>query len=374
MVFAAVSAGAAGCWLWRGNGDLLELPGVVEVQEIRLGSKIGGRIAEVLAWEGELVEANQVLLKLECPELLAQRQQWQSRLRAAEAELTKAKNGARVEERDAAKAAVDAAVARFERLKAGWREEEIRRSRADADAAEADFVLTRDEFERTKRLYQQKSISKADFEAAQANRNRAEGKLASAKAQLDMLYSGTRKEDIAESAAELRRIQANLQLLLSGTRAEDVAAAEAAVAEIRGKLAEIEANLREAEVRSPDKAILETLAVRKGDVIAPNQTVIRILRASDLWVKAYVPETLMGKIRLHQEVEVTIDSYPDRRFPGKVIQVASISEFTPRNVQSADERKHQVFGVKVQVQDADGIFKAGMAATVWLRLSEAPAP
>ena len=95
---------------------------------------------------------------------------------------------------------------------------------------------------------------------------------------------------------------------------------------------------------------------------------VRILSAADLWVKVYVPETELGKTRLDQAAEVTVDSYPGRRFKGKVYYIASQSEFTPRNVQSIDERRHQVFGIKVRVTDpaAGGVLKSGMSATVYV--------
>jgi multidrug resistance efflux pump len=110
--------------------------------------------------------------------------------------------------------------------------------------------------------------------------------------------------------------------------------------------------------------LVEVVSVRKGDIIAPNQPILKVLRADDLWVKIYVPETQLGQLRLNQEVEVTVDSYPDRRFSGTIMLIAAESEFTPRNVQSADERRHQVFGVKVRVPNPEGIFKSGMAAEV----------
>jgi multidrug resistance efflux pump len=106
------------------------------------------------------------------------------------------------------------------------------------------------------------------------------------------------------------------------------------------------------------------LGVRKGDVVAPNQAIVRVLRADDLWVKAYVPETELGRVRLGQAVDVGVDGYPGRRFAGTVEQIASESEFMPRNVQSADERRSQVFGVKVRVANPDGMFKSGMAAEI----------
>jgi multidrug resistance efflux pump len=147
-----------------------------------------------------------------------------------------------------------------------------------------------------------------------------------------------------------------------------MAQAEAALAEARGRLHEVEAQLQESSILAPERAVVEVLGVRKGDVVAPNQTILRVLRADDLWVKAYVPETELGRVRLGQKVDLTIDSYPGQRFAGIVTQIASESEFIPRNVQSAEERRHQVFAVKVCVANPDGVFKSGMAAEVNLPL------
>lgn len=362
---------AIGCiWSWRHRSDVLILPGVVEIQEVRLGSKIGGRVAEVAVAEGDLVKPEQVLVRFEAPELEAQREQWQARLRVAEAELERARNGPRTEEKEAAKAAWDAAQARLKRLKTGWRQEEIRQIRSDFESAEADLKLARDEFERIEKLHRQGSVARSEYDTARANRDRSLGRSAAARAKLDMLLTGSREEDIAEGAAEVARAKANYDLLLAGTRSEDLSAADARVAELRGRLRELEANLEEATVRAPRPAIVEVLAVRKGDLVMPNQPIIRVLAAEDLWVKVYVPETVLGKVRLGQSAEVTIDSYPGRKFMGTVTQIASISEFTPRNVQSADERRHQVFAVKVYVDDPQGIFKSGIAAEVTLPVAE----
>jgi multidrug resistance efflux pump len=127
-------------------------------------------------------------------------------------------------------------------------------------------------------------------------------------------------------------------------------------------------------VRAPSRAVIEVLSVRKGDLVPPNQPVVRMLKADDLWVRVYVPETQLGKVRVGEKAEVSIDAYPDRRFEGEVIQIDAISEFTPRNVQSVDERRYQVFGVKVRVPQPDDpkeqVFKSGMAAEVYLPLQE----
>src|SRR5262249_55007918 len=145
--------------------------------------------------------------------------------------------------------------------------------------------------------------------------------------------------------ARCAALRARLALLLAGTRPEDVAEAQARVGEARGRLKETEAQLAEAVVLAPGAAVVAVLSVRPGELVAPNQPVVRVLRTDDLWVKVYVPETKLARVHLRQPLEVMVDGYPGRRFAGEVRQIAADSEFTPRNVQSVDERKHQVFGV-----------------------------
>lgn len=350
----------------------LHLPGVVEIQEVRLGSKIGGRVAAVEVKEGIVVEPGRVLVRFEEPELEATLLQTQGRLEAAEAELAKAEAGPRPDEKLAALSAVWATQARLKRLEKGWRDEEVSQATSDLASADAELRFAKEEFDRADKLYGQGkggAFSRADWDAARSIYERAKGRRNSLQFRLDMLNHGTRPEEVEEAQAELQRAQANHRLLEIGTRQEDKDAARARVKEIQGKLAEVQAQLKEAEVIAPERAFVDVVAVRKGDLVAPNQPIVRVLRADDLWVKVYVPETELGKISVGQAASVTIDSYPDKRFTGKVMHIAAESEFTPRNVQSVDERRHQVFGVKIQVDDPQQVFKAGMAAQVTFDLA-----
>jgi multidrug resistance efflux pump len=298
------------------KNDTLQLAGVIETQEIRLGSKIGGRVLEVSTVEGEIVEEGKVLVTFEAPELAAQKEQQEARVKAAQADWERAVNGPRPEEKQQAK--------------------------DDVAAAEADVKQTIEDFERAERVSLRNAGTRADYDAARAARDRAVARRGMARARLDLLNAGTRYEEIDAALARL--------------------------GEARGKLAELDANLKETVVRAPGKAVVEVLAVRKGDLVPANQPVLRILRFEDLWVRVYVPETELGKVRLHQQVQVTVDAYPDQPLTGEVIFISSESEFTPRNVQSLDERRYQVFGVKVQVANPKGILKSGMAAQVRLPL------
>jgi multidrug resistance efflux pump len=368
LLLAAIAAGLGYFWPFGNGGGELRLPGVVEIQEVRLGSKIGGRVAEVLVAEGDIVTAGQVLVRLEVPELQAQREQLAARVQEFESAFEKARNGPRQEEKDSARAAAESAQARLKRLRAGSRAEEIRQARSDLESAAADLRLAREDFDRAERMFRTASMPRADYDRARATLDRSQGRSAASQAHLDLLLAGTRPEEIEEAEAEFRKAEANLRLQMAGTRSEDLASAEAQLAEARGKLHEVEANLREAAIQAPEPAVIEVLSVRKGDLVTPNQPVIRVLRTADLWVKVYVPETDMSKVRLNQTVHLTVDGYPDRRFEGKVLQINSASEFTPRNVQSVDERRHQVFGVRIRVDDTQGVFKSGMAADVYVPL------
>jgi multidrug resistance efflux pump len=367
-LLAACAAALGFFWPFGNHQEVLRLPGIVEIQEVRLGSKVAGRVLKILTKEGKTVEPGDALVIFDVPEVEAQLKQAEAKLAAAAADWEKAEAGPRLEEKQAAWATAEAAKARYERMLAGWRTEEKEQARSDLEAADADLKQAREDLVRAMELYRQRAAAKAEYDAALAARDRAQGRFNSARARYEMMEAGNRKEDKETARAEWKQAEWQAKLLDAGTRPEDKAAAKARMEELRARVEELKVNQREQTVYAPERAVVEVLSVRKGDLVQPNAPVVRVLRAEDLWVKVYVPETELGKVRLNQVVDVRIDSYPDKRFRGTVEQVASISEFTPRNVQSADERRLQVFGVKVRVTNPQGAFKAGMFAEVVIPL------
>jgi multidrug resistance efflux pump len=373
IILAAVLVVLAGgttlaVWYMNRKPAYLSLPGLVEIQEVRLSSKVGGRVERTLVREGDLVKPDQELVVFAAPELRTQLQQQQAKLAAAQADLERVRNGPRIEEKDSARAALASAHARYSKLKNGFRVEEIEQARADVAAADAEWTAAQRDWARARQMRLSRSNTQADFDTMLGSADKLKNRLAAAKAKLKLLEAGTRPEEVAEAAAEVDRLRANLTMLEQGSRSEDIAAAMAKVSELQARVEELKVNLAESVVKAPEAALVEVLAVRPGDVVAANQPVIRALRADDLWVKVYVPETNLGKVRLHQKVAVTVDAYPGRHFEGEVYLINSISEFTPRNVQSIEERRFQVFGVKVRIADPQGVFKSGMAATVQVPL------
>ncbi|HEX6088208.1 MAG TPA: efflux RND transporter periplasmic adaptor subunit [Thermoanaerobaculia bacterium] len=218
--------------------------------------------------------------------------------------------------------------------------------------------------------------------------------IATAQAQLAKALAGPRDEEVRKAAAiaanderEHRRIHAlsaagivarqladdaatkakasaeDLRALREGTREEDITAARAAVAQQEKRLASLMKQHDETVVHSTVTGTIQSFGLRPGDIVAPNQTVAEILEPRELWVRVYVPETLLGLVRVNMPVRVRVDTWPDLWFRGRVATVASQGEYTPRNVQTRAQRAEQVFGVKVIV-DPDGRLKPGMAAEV----------
>jgi HlyD family secretion protein len=367
-LLAAVGSTAGMLLHFRQRPTELRFPGTVETQEVRLSSRVGGRVEAVFVRESQVVEPGQEIVKLEMPELDAQREQLVAQKDAAEAELTKLENGPRPEEKAAAKAAMESAAARLALREHGYREEEREQARQDLQALDADLQNAQQELNRERTLLTKGASTFEKYDTANARYSKLSAQVSSATAKVKMLESGYRTEEIAESKAEVARLLADYDLLLAGTRPEEIAAARAKTADLKAKIEELDIKRKERIVVAPERAVVETLMVRPGDIAAANQAVALVLRADDLWVKAYISEVDLGRIHLNQKVEVTSDTYPGKRFQGVISYIASASEFTPRNVQTIDERRHQVFGFKVRVTDPQGVFKSGMAADVWLPL------
>jgi multidrug resistance efflux pump len=374
-VLAVLTVATVGLgWKWStlaaGRSKVLKLPGVVEIQEVRLASKQGGRVKQLEITEGQWVEKDQELIVFEAPELRAKLAQLEAQRDSIKVEIDKANKGSRLQEIEAAAAAADAAAKKWERLKKGFRDEEIKQAESDFQASQADLTLAEEELARAVPLFRKRMISPSEYDQYQATYQRAQSHASTLKTKWQMMKNGGWEPEIKEAEALAKQAAVNLELLkvsLGEERRMLTAKMDQKLAEID----EVKAQLGESTIRAPARAIIDILPVRKGDVLAPNQTVARILKLDDLWVKIFVPETEVGKVRMGQAVEVTVDAYPGRRLQGTIYYIASQSEFTPRNVQSIDERRHQVFGIRVRVTDpaAEGVLKSGLAATVYVPLA-----
>jgi multidrug resistance efflux pump len=352
VAVAILAATAVYAGLFKRDSGL-QGSGTVEARDIRVGSKIGGRIDKVLVREGDRVQSGQVLIAFDDKEL-------QAALEQSRAAAQKATRGYRPEEIAEARAAAAQAKAEYEQRRNGYRQEDIAAAQADLDRATADEIRTRLDFDRYNALAEKDLVSKQQRDTAEAAWRIALAQRQNAKHKLDELQHGYRPEEIASAQARYHQMMATLEKLERGNRREDVDLAKAAYSYD-------EARFRERQVVAPAAAIVEVLDVRPGDLIAPNTPVATLLEQDQIYVRIYIPETRIGHVKIGQHAEVRVDSFPERVFEGQVEQINQQAEFLPRNVQTREERVHQVFGVKVRINDPSGQVLAGMAADVKLK-------
>jgi HlyD family secretion protein len=349
----------------RASDAKLVLSGTIEADDILVGSRLGGRVAEVLVREGDRVTAGQPLVRFEHADLDARRADARGAVARAEATLEKAINGSRAEEIAEARAQTAAAAARVEQARNGPRREEIEQARAQLASTEADFELARANYERVRPLVEGGVLARQELDGSRAALDRARGARDAARDRLELLRAGTRREEIAQARSEYDRALARQRLVERGPRPEEIAEARAERDRARASVDLVDSDLAELVVAAPADAYVEVFQVRPGDLLAPSAPVATLVELDRLWVRVYVPEPQLGLVALGTEVRVTVDTFPDESFPGRVEFVASKGEFTPRNVQTREEREHQVFAVRVRLADGSRL-RPGMAADVTL--------
>ena len=248
--------------------------GTIEVDEVHVAPRTGGRVEKLFVEEGDTLHPGQPLAQLVAPEMQARRA--------------------------LAQAQIDTAM-----------------RDADAHAAQLEFMR------------------------------------ADARRQEDLLRSKT----VSPSEAERARSVASAE-------EKNLEAARMRITQMHAQLAEIDAELRELNVVAPNECLVEVLNVKVGDVLAPNQELATLILPQHLWARVYVPETWLGQIKLGETVRARVDSFGNEEFTGTVQQINRQAEFTPRNVQTVEDRIRQVFGVKIRVQNRDDKLRAGMSADI----------
>jgi multidrug resistance efflux pump len=171
------------------------------------------------------------------------------------------------------------------------------------------------------------------------------------------------KQQLDDATATAKSSAEDLRLLQLGTRKEDIDAARAQVEEQKRQLDSLLKQRAETTIRSSVAGVVQSMGLRPGDLVAPNQPVAELLESSQLWVRVYVQETELGLVHVNQSVQVHVDTFPNQTFSGQIATISSQGEYTPRNIQTRAQRAEQVFGVKVLVAP-DPKLKAGMAADV----------
>jgi HlyD family secretion protein len=298
---------ATGCGRGNEDGRILA-SGHVEATEVRLSTKVGGTLEHLAVDEGTSVEAGQEIARIDTvDEVLA--------LESAKADLALAK-------------------AELSLRLAGAREEDILEAKAQLVKAEADL-----------------SGAARDLE-------RMEGLLASGSGTTKARDDARTRRDVTAAAVQVSRER--LRRLEAGFRAEEKAAARARVQAAEARIAQVEQQIEDAVILSPVGGVVTQRLSEEGELMAPGGGIVVVTDLANAWLNAFIPAPDLGRIRLGQEAEVTTDDGQTRK--GRLSFIATRAEFTPKNVQTRDERIRLVFRIKVALDNADGLFKPGMPA------------
>ena len=361
-------------WLFwqQGRAPKFIVSGFIEADQIRVGSQVGGRVAEVFAEEGDRVQRGEVLFRLEPFDLEAISAKAGSRLAAAEADYARLTAGFRPEEVQQAQARWERARAILEKAIAGPRPQEITIAREQLRSASAASILAESEFIRLGALVTKDQVSKEAYDEAVRAREAAQAELAIAEHSLALLEEGTRKEDIAAAKAGFSEAEQALALMREGYRKEDVNAAAARLASAEAELAAVQARLNELDVLSPCDCILETIELEPGDLVSANAPAVSLLDSDRLWVRTYIPEARLGHLQIGRIVPVRVDGIKDELFNARISYIAQEGEFVPRNIQTPEERSKQVFRTKLILQEGLDRLRAGMAVDVLFEEASGP--
>ncbi len=341
-----------------------EWSGTVEARTITVGSRTGGRVKEVLVKEGDVVQAGQPLVVLEPGDWNAQKLMAQGALAQVQATLDKLVKGARPEEIEAAKARAATAGAALSESRAGARSEQIAGAKARLVQAQVAADKAQIDDDRAHKLVASQSISQAEADNTDAVLKGALAERDAMKQALEQLQNGARIEEIDQARARALEATASMKLVEAGSRVEDIRAAEGAVEGARGKLDSIEVMIGELTIKAPLESRVESLNLRPGDLLAPSAAAATLLESDQLYVRIYIPETRIGLVHPGEEVPIRVDSFPGRSFKGVVEHMNTVGEYSPRNLQTADERADQVFATRIGVREGNDQLRAGMAAFI----------
>ncbi len=345
--------------------DVIEANGQVRGTELTLSARIPG-IAEVVAVrEGERVTRGQLVAQIAARELEARLAQARAQVVAAERQVAELDAQATVLDETAGQAKLGARVAAGTASHEVHRASEaVARASAEVAAAEAQAAQDRKAYERFAGLRARGFVSPNYFDEVAARRRASEARLTAARGAAAEALAAREKASAASGEVEIRERDVSR---IAAERARVVAARATAASQIdaaRARVAEIEAQLADTRIVAPIHGTVMTRLVEPGELVAAGRPIATLVDLDDLFVRVYVAERDVGRIRLGSAAAISVDAYPARRFPGMVSEVAQQAEFTPKEVHVKDEREKLVFAVKVRIANPEGVLKPGMPADV----------
>jgi HlyD family secretion protein len=366
-------------WIRKGvrDGEIIT-SGHIEVTEVDMSFRLQGHVARLWVDEGARVKKGDVLAELDQEPIRERRDQAIAAVREFEAKVASLSLSTNIRqdvldaEVKKAQAAVSAADARYQSLKTGSREEEIAEVAATRDKARTEWENRVADFKRIKDLYEGKIVSASQYDNALTGAEASRAAYLAAEERYKLVKAGPRKEAVMEGKANLAGSGAALSAAEAGSREVekmklDLRALHSQLDQARAALAIAEDDLRKSTLYAPFNAFVTVKDTEEKEFVQPGTPVVTIADLDEVWVKTYVPETQLGRVRLGQEADVLSDTFLGKVYRGKVTFISPEAEFTPKNVQTKEERVKLVYRIKVTLTNPNQELKAGMPVDVIIR-------
>ena len=356
----------------------IKISGHIEVTEVDMSFRIAGHVEKLFVDEGDSVKKDEPIAVLDQTVFIDKKDQAKAMVDEFRERILSMDTviGMKEDLLDAdverAKAGVSAAKERYLSLERGSRDQEIREAQANIDRAKAELDQRKRDLARMKRLYENNIIAASRYEDSFTARDSAQAAYDAALERFRLVKEGPRKENVSEGKANLEGSKASLTMAEASVREvkklkHDRNALEAQLEQARAALALAENDLAESTIYAPFDGFVTVKDVEQDEFVQPGTPVLTVAHLADVWVRTYVPETQLGRVRLGQQAEVTTDTFPDKIYPGVVTFISPVAEFTPKNVQTKEERVKLVYRIKVTVDNAKRELKVGMPVDVVLR-------
>jgi len=361
--------------------DTIDISGVIEFKKINLSFKNPGKITELVFDEGIKVKKGDVLAKLDITELVTQKTRAENALAYSMSLVPQIEAGIEFQKANmqsqlmSTKASLAAAQSRLEEALAGNRQQQIEQAKASHTKAQVEFEKLEADYNRYVELNKSGSTSKQALENIRAQYLAAAQQLAAAREQYDLLKEGARKETIEQMKAGVEQAKAQvlgaaaLEFQIKKTQSE----LESTKKDIEVKKSDIETiniKIADSTLLAPEDGMILEKFSETSEVVGTASPVGVLANMKEVWVRGYIPEEDLGKIKIGHKVEVISDSYPDKKYAGYVAYISPEAEFTPKNVQTKRERVKLVYRVKINVDNAAGELKLGMPVDAKIKAAD----
>lgn len=375
VLILLVLAAGGGAWYWysgrMNTTNNIQVSGNLELTQVDLSFKTAGRMTELAVREGDFVKKGDLIAKLDSAQLEQQLLRDQAAVASAQSSLQQLQTSIEYQaatidsDISTRRAELAQAQAKLDELNAGSRPQEVQEAQSAVADAKAWNDQAKSDWERAQTLFSREDISKSQYDQARAKLDSTAAQLRQAQDRLGLVTEGPRKEEIAGARAQVARSQGAVQTAEANRidlrrKREELAARKAEIDRTRAQVGMTQTQIADSTIVAPIDGVVLVKSAEAGEVIAAGTTIVSLGDLAHPWLRAYINETDLGRIKLGGKVQLSTDSYKGKTYEGRISFISSEAEFTPKQIQTKEERVKLVYRIKIDVDNAHQELKNNM--------------